>query len=257
MPTAWPSPAIAESGPRPVKFTQATVATIRAFRWLSLLVVALGIPIVLIMADRLEELVQRGTVVQGIVDDLSEKRGKSTTYVVEYEYTLSGITNRDQESVPKSTYMALRVGDRVPVTALPDRPESHRFGRFDIGDVRDLQFNGSVLVMAISAVFGLVVAGVRTHAKNELTVLGSWRALPAQAIRITKGSAGKSGVTYTLRYRVLLPGGNVKESSHSFTQPDPFELKVGEFFTVLLDPEIKTSTRPLFSVKAVEISEEA
>jgi hypothetical protein len=226
---------------------------IKAFRWISLLVVALGIPIVLIMANRLEELALRGTVVQAIVDDLTVSRAKSTSYFVHYEYTLSGITKRDRESVSESAYSQLQVGNRVPVTALPYRPESHEYGVVDMGDVRDLEFKGSVAVMVISAALGLVAAGIRGHATRELAVLENWRALPAQAIRIAKDSAGKSGVNYTLRYRILLREGDVRENQHSFTQSAPFEMKVGEFLTVLLDPETKASTRPLFSVTAVEI----
>ena len=253
IPTVWPPTVLPETGPRPVRFTLQTTLILWALRLTSILVVVVGIPIVLNRASVTERLAQHGEVIQAEISDLVITRGKSDTYRVKYEFNYPRTRVSDSERVSRSEYEALSVGNPIPVTLLPNDPNVHRYGLVTRDDARREQGQGSLIVLLLSgaiAVSGLLFQKV---ARTQRQILRNWLARPAQAIHLESKSAGKSGTTHTIRYRVLMPDGQIEEFSHSETGHAAPRAQPGDSFEALLNPENRQEAQPLWSLRAVEI----
>lgn len=253
LPQAWPPPAIAEIGPRNAQLTPDTKMGILATRVTSGLIIAVGIPIVLSVAGKTERFATQGQVVQAKVDGLRVSRGKSTSYKVSYTFEFEGTPIYDEETVGRSEYDSLAYGSTVPITVMPGNPYSHRYGLVTQQDARDQQMGGSLLVMFLSLSVGVGAAIYRGYAENQKKILRDWLARPAQAIHLKSESAGKSGTTHTLRYRVLMPEGWVEEFVHSETGHGGAPAKPGDMFTAMLKPDPSRQMKPLWTLKTVKV----
>lgn len=256
VPTVWPPTSLVEHGPRPARFTSNTRMTIIGSRIASALVIAFGILIVLNMADRTDKFATEGKAITAKIVDQSVQSGKSRTYRITYEYEFDGRVFSDTERISEYDYESMRIGDPVTVTVLPNDPLSHRYGRVTPEDARDEQMLGSVVVMGISLVLGVFAIGYRSHAQGHLEILRDWDARPAQAIRLSSESAGKSGTTYTIGYRLLRPNGKIDEFTHSETGHSGPRANPGDFFTVLVNPRSPHTVMAEWDLKTVEVAPE-
>jgi hypothetical protein len=253
IPVSWPPPAIAEHGPRPASLKRDTKLGVLGLRAASLAVVLVGVPIVLNKANELETLARRGTVVEGTIERLSSGTARTTKYYVDYTYAVHGVPERDQEEISSREYAHLRVGDRVPVTALPNQPATHRYGTVGPERIRRTQLQWSAWVIALAGALGVASFAIRRAAVRERAALATWRAVPAQAIRVEANTSGAQGVTYRVNYRVLLPDGRIREDKNSFSGTSSFSVKPGHFFTALLDPHEEGRSRPLYSFRLAQL----
>lgn len=257
IPNVWPPTQVSESGPRPVQFTSNTKLGLGALRLTSILIIVIGIPIVLNRASMTERLARQGEVVQAKVVDLTVSRGKSTSYYVEYLYDYGGASVYDDKSVSQGEYESLTVGNRVPVTVLPSDPYVHRYGLVTEEDARSQQWQGSLLAMVLSGLVGVGALAFRSHARGQQAKLENWLARPAQAIHLESKSAGKSGTTHTIRYRVLMPNHRIEEFIDSRTGNGGPSAQPGDLFTAMLNPEDESEACPLWSLTTVEIAPNA
>jgi hypothetical protein len=254
VPTVWPPTTLSESGPRPARFTTQTTLILWALRITSILIVAIGIPVVLKRANVTERLAQHGEVIQAEVSNLVISRGKSTSYRVDYQYNYGGTSVYDDERVTQNEYNALAIGTTVSVTLLPSNPNVHRYGLVTANDARKEQGQGSLIVLLLSgavAVGGLIFQNV---ARTQRQTLRDWLARPAQAIHLESKSAGKSGTTHTIRYRVLMPDSRIEDFVYSETGHAGPRAQPGDFFDALLNPENRQEAQPLWCLRTVEIS---
>lgn len=256
IPAAWPPPEIPEKGPRTVRFTTNTELGLWVLRAVSIFAIVIGIPAILHGADRTSRFAREGKVVQARVTDLTVSTGKSTTYRVSYFFEFEGTPIYDTERVSSGEYNSLTLASSVPVTVFPGDPYNHRYGHVTEADARQEQETNSLWVMALSGAAGIGALAYRAFARGQQTKLASWPARPAQVIHLKSESAGKSGQTYTLRYRLLMPNGSIEEFVHTQTSHEAPPAQLGNFFTAVLNPDNGLEAIPLWRLSAVEIAPE-
>lgn len=256
LPLVWTVTDVSERGPRPARFTRTTRMAIWVLRAASVATIALGIPLVLSFASNTENFARKGEVVQAEVIDTSVQKGKSTTYRVTYSYPTGAGYVTDNESISYSEYSSLYAGGTVPVTVLGEARREHRYGIITVEDARRQQLAGSLIVMAISLGFGAAAHFYRKAAETQVVTLRDWNALPAQAIRLQSRSAGKSGTTHEITYRLRRDNGSIDEFSDSETGHKGPRAIPGDTFTVMVNPASENDVKPLWGLGMVEVAAE-
>lgn len=254
VPTIWSTPSFQEHGPRVVRFTTSTRATILITRALSIATILFGMIAVVRIANRTEQFATKGEIFPAEVVRLRANTGKNNRGTITYEYQFDGRVFAGQETLNESAFESIKLGDFVQVTVLASEPDSPWYGLVDREEARKQQLLGSVIVMGLSLAFGIWSTSYRAKAKRHLGILRGWQARPAQAIRVTSESAGKQGTTYLTQYRVLMPNGQVREFLHSETGSSGPRANPGDDLTAFVNPNDPREVTTEWDIETVELA---
>ncbi|MGV3615999.1 MAG: DUF3592 domain-containing protein [Fimbriimonas sp.] len=252
-PTVWPRPKVPAYGPRVVRLTKATeVASVVLGTVAALIAIGGGLVLTKQWRDG-DRLLREGQVVAAKIVDREIRRGDGKSYRLHYEFAVGGKTIRDVKRVNRRTFEAMSRTETVPVTALPQKPELHRYGVMNRKDFQRDMGLGILGVLAATGLFGGILLMVRVSASRELKILQDWSAVSGQVLGVQKRYGGKQGTAYRVNLRYPTTGNQIFTTELSATRPADWAIAPGDYLDVLYDPENPERVRIRETLTTVEV----
>lgn len=189
----------------------------------------------------LTALLNHGVTTTAHVTDKHVHHGKSTSYAVDYSFTVDREEVDSQESVSSWEYDNANIGDPIRVTYLPEDPQTHRVGDVTRDRLDTQQSHWHMGTAAAAIALGLILLAAEMNYRG-------YRRLLEEGVPVTgtvtdqRMVRGKSA-TYYLLYEFPGPLGTqtnkVTVSYRVYATSSP-----GEHLTVLYDPAKPKYNRP-------------
>jgi hypothetical protein len=195
----------------------------------------------------------RGATAVATVTDLEERRGKSTTYRVDYVFSVPGRVINGRDKIERGEYMASRIGDTRTVTYLPGDPDTFRLGAVNDERIAAQRNRWTGGLVGIAALLGGICALVEADYRKHLRLLRE--GIPVVA-RVTDGQVVRGNTpAYYLSYRFDLTQsvGFSKKVQVNKGLYDLHETGALSEWTVLYDPESPDKNLPYVCITAARL----
>lgn len=197
----------------------------------------------------LNALLGHGMTTTAHVTDKHEHHGKSTSYSLDYSFTVDGEEVDSNESISHYTYDYTNIGDPIDVTYLPEQPQTHRVGAVtrDRVDIQRTEWQWGDF--AAAGIMGLILLAVELNYRGHRRLLET--GVPVRGEVTDRSMVRGKSTTYYLYYE--FPGplqtqtNKITVSRFVFDSNPP-----GEDLTVLYDPAKPTYNRPYCTLTDVQ-----
>jgi len=199
----------------------------------------------------LQRLVTTGKTMYATVTDHYAHYGKSTSYHLDYAYTLDGAAYGNSVSVTRNFYEETQIGSHLLITYLPSDPAIVRVGTVNQPLIHSHTQNWVIGIGLVCTILGIIFAIIEGNYKKRMFLM---RYGTAAIGRIT-GSAqshNKKTTSYTVSYSFSADG---QPMWQTVLVPSQFYFSVfsGAFITILYVPDNPIDSLPYKAIAEVEI----
>jgi hypothetical protein len=217
-----------------------TKPSILAWEWILsigfLLIVLGGLLIGYRAVQTMEALRIHGRIYEGKVLEKSFQDGKSQSYHVRYGFAVDEEDFEGSVEVSQPLYESLTFGGPVPVTALPNHPETHVLGVVKGRRVDRVRYRCILSTGVLAGIVLVLLVGMLCFLASQRRVLATYVACPAWIESVADKGQGKD-LNRKVTYRYRDPNGRTQTQMDFIDSSIATKLESGTATTVMESPD--------------------